>query len=405
MRWLVFLIASQAVLANPLEERFELGARMKGMGGIGVAQADDFSATYYNPANLSFCPSTLITVGYQHSATDFKSNKDQEKTPEQLGSNDLMLVGACLKLPLNISLGAYGSFGVGPVALRFQTANNKLRVPLYDHGLTPPSAGFAISVRPIKWLALGIGTSITIHTQFQQVITLPLAGQETLEINMGGTVSPTIPIVAGISAEPLDGLRIAAVIRSARYNKFDDISSANITGMGAPFEVKQILDGAFGFSPMQVGGGISYSFLDFTVGGDLTWYKWSSYGGPFLRIKPGDDSQIGNLIIYPVHEEFKFKNILIPRVGAEYVWNKTLSARLGYGYRTSPAPEPKGVIQLIDASVHMLSCGAGYKYSWEKVALIADAFFSAHIMPKRAFEKYNLAGWAYNTGLSLSIGY
>lgn len=406
IRWLVFLMLSQAALANPLEERFELSSRIKAMGGIGIAQADDFSATYYNPANLGFCPTTIISLGYQHTGTKFKSSKGRNKDPEQLGSNHVMLLGACLKLPFNIALGAYGSFGIGPVALKFRTADGQLRMPLYDHSLTPPSAGFALSIRPIKWLALGIGTSITIHTQLQQKIVLPLPpAQEALEIDMSGSVSPTVPIVAGITLEPLDGLRIAAVVRSARYNKFEDVSLAHLKVLGNEIEVKQFLEGSFGFSPMQIGGGISYSFLDFTVGGDLTWYRWSAYGGPFLKIKSADNTKLGGFINYPPNEEYKFTDILIPRIGAEYVWNNTISARAGYGYRTSPAPEPVGVAQLIDGSVHMLSCGGGYKHAWEKVALLADAYFGAQIMPKRVFKNYNLAGWAYNTGLSLSVAY
>lgn len=403
---LLCLAMSPALLANPLEERFELSSRIKAMGGIGIAQADDFSATYYNPANLGFCPTTLISLGYQHTATSFKSSKDRNKGPEQLGSNHLMLLGACLKLPFNMALGAYGSFGVGPVALKFRTADAQLRMPLYDHSLTPPSAGFALSIRPIKWLAIGVGTSITIHTELQQKIILPLPpAKEALEIDMSGSVSPTIPIVAGISVEPLDGLRIAAVIRSARYNKFEDVSLAHLKVLGNDIEVKQFLEGSFGFSPLQIGGGISYNFLNITVGGDLTWYRWSAYKGPFLNIKSADKTELGKFINYPVHEEYKFTDILIPRVGAEYVWKDTISARAGYGYRSSPAPDPQGVAQLIDGSVHMLSFGGGYKYAWEKVTLLADAYFGAQIMPKRVFKNYNLAGWAYNTGLSLSIGY
>jgi long-chain fatty acid transport protein len=405
LRSLVLLVASNIILANPLEERFELGARMKAMGGIGVTQAEDFSATYYNPANLGFCPSTIISLGYQHTATSFKSS-DEKKLPEQLGSNNVMLIGACLKLPLNIAFGAYGSFGVGPVALKFRTADGQLRMPLYDNSLTPPTAGFAVSIRPIKWLALGVGTSITIHTQFEQKIILPLPpAKEALEIDMGGSVSPAVPIVAGITIEPLDGLRVAAVIRSARYNKFSDISLANLKVFGKEVEVKQLLEGSFGFSPMQIGGGISYSFLDFNVGGDLTWYRWSAYRGPFLHIRSADNTELGKFINYPPNEDYKFSDLLIPRIGAEYVWNNSISARLGYGYRGSPAPEPEGVTQLVDGGVHMLSGGGGYKHAWEKVSIIADAYFSAHIMPKRAFKKYNLAGWAYNTGLSLSLAY
>jgi len=406
---LSYLAMSLILHANPAEERFELGARMKAMGGIGITQAHDFSATYYNPANLSFCPQTVISIGYNHTATRFKSSRNEGEIPLQLGTSDAALLGACLKLPFNIALGAYGSFGAsGPTALQFRTVDKKVRFPFYDHSLNPPSVGFGLSIRPISWFSLGVATSITIHTDLRQRINLPIStanSDEMLEIDMTGSVHPTLPFVGGLTFEPLSGLRLAAVFRSARYNKFEDLAQSHLELGGIKFDVKQNLEGSFGFSPMQVGAGISYKFCDFTVGSDLTWYQWSAYKGPFLRIRAGKDSEAGKFINYPPDEEYNFNDIWLVRVGAEYVYNNMLSARFGYAFRPKASPEPATVAQLIDSDTHMLSGGCGYKHSWDKIALELDVFFSAHLLPQRNLNYYSIAGWAYDTGLALALSY
>lgn len=374
---------------------------MKAMGGVGISQAEDFSAVYYNPANLPYCSNTIITVGYQNIGTHFHASTE---APEQLGQTHIAFLGACLKLPLNLALGVYGSFGaVGPMTLQFRTVDSKLRMPLYDYSLRPPSAGLGLGYRPFKWLSIGIATSMTVHANFSQKIILP--AQEKLEIDIHGTVRPTLPFVGGISVEPLPGLKIAAVFRSARYNKFEDVANTQVSvGDRVKFDIKQFLEGSFGFSPMQAGAGISYRFLDIVLASDITWYQWSQYKGAFLRVMPAQDTN-SRIIIYPPEEDYGFFNIVIPRFGAEYVWQNTLSARAGYGYRLSPAPAPHGIANLIDSTAHMFSCGGGYKLILKKVTIDADIFFTSHVATRRKLEKYSFGGWAYDTGLALSIEY
>ena len=52
--------------ANAPEDVQGVGARINGMGGAGTAAAVDFSATYYNPANLSRCSNSQVGVDIRH---------------------------------------------------------------------------------------------------------------------------------------------------------------------------------------------------------------------------------------------------------------------------------------------------------------------------------------------------
>ena len=135
-------------------------------------------------------------------------------TPEQLRVKPYSNIGRLLEVTFQDFFGCTGSFGaLGPVDLKFRTIDNKPHMPLYYHSLAPPSAGFGMSFRPVKWLAVGIGTSITIYTQMKQSIKLPLLQNK----EMLGTTSvvqnlrPSLPFVGGITVEPIDGLRIAEV--------------------------------------------------------------------------------------------------------------------------------------------------------------------------------------------------
>jgi long-chain fatty acid transport protein len=387
-----------------MEERFGFSTRLKGMGGVGIAEASDFSATYYNPANLSFCPQTRISVEYDYMNTKFKLSRHQRSRPEQLGSYHGVGLGICLKLPFKFALGAYGLFGPSePVTLQFRTLDAIPRMTLYERDLSSPSAGLGLSFQPVSWLAIGIATSLTFYSDFKQTIRLPLAPKE-LELDMTGSVRPTLPIVVGLTILPLEQLKIALVFRQARYNKLEDISETHLNLGTLNFDVKQNIEASFGFSPMQLGGGASYKFQDFLVATELTWLRWAEYRGPFLRVKPADE--MSRLIAYPPNEKFKFRNIFVPRLGFEYTWNDLLSARAGYAYRMNAAfTAPEGVAQLIDSDTHMLSLGGGYKFSWEKVIINTDLFFNAHLIAQRRLADYTLYGWAYNTGIGLTIEY
>jgi long-chain fatty acid transport protein len=405
------VLKAHLALSNPMEERFGLGARIKAMGGIGISQADDFSATYYNPANLAFSPKTRIGVGYHYLGMNFKLQGHEQRKPEFLPSYHDIYAGICLSLPFKMAIGAYGNFGAAkPVTLEFRTADSKARMALYDNTLSSPSTGLAISIRPIHWFSLGIGTSVTIHSDFVQQIKVPLA-PEHIEIIMGGTIGPTLPWVAGLSLEPIPGLRIGAVYRTARYNKFENVSKLHMTLNNIKllsdfkFDTEQNLEGSFGFSPTQLGLGLSYKLNNILVGSDITWYRWSSFQSPFLIIHPAKKSGFTDIFAYPPKENPKFVNIIIPRFGFEYIWQDILSLRAGYGYRLSPAPIPKTLAQLIDANIHMLSLGSGYKHHWEKLSLSADLFLNAHIASKRNFNHYSLYGFAFDTGFGLNVEY
>ena len=60
---LFYAIASNSAPASE-PERFGFGMRSPAMAGTGTATADDYEATYENPAGLAFSPHRRLTIGY-----------------------------------------------------------------------------------------------------------------------------------------------------------------------------------------------------------------------------------------------------------------------------------------------------------------------------------------------------
>ena len=109
---------------------------------------------------------------------------------------------------------------------------------------------------------------------------------------------------------------------------------------------------------------------------DLTWYDWSSHPGPFLQatpvpVGPDDPTNAALFLNFAPREDFGFRNIVQPRMGAEYrIMDDTLAFRAGYSHRPSVAPLPcspddtgqcAGISNVLDGTVNSVSFGAGYR--------------------------------------------
>jgi len=132
---------------------------------------------------------------------------------------------------------------------------------------------------------------------------------------------------------------------------------------------------------------------------DLTWEDWSAY------IDPMDFTP-----------DSSFRDILVPRLGIEYVLEKTLALRGGYAYIPSPVPDQLQGQNYLDCNKHVFSIGAGY--TWEQIPWLKiwpnpftlNGYFQYSWLVNRTYNKdpgfgpdVDLGGYMLNGGLSIKL--
>jgi len=414
---MLFGLSSLSTHANLLEEIAGVGARTKAMGDAGIAESKDYSAVYYNPANLSFCKSTLVTLGYEAIGTNlFVDSETPLPNPIQLGVRHLMDFGICMPMPLNFSMGAYVNVGLtSPLDLGVRTLDNSPDFVLYGVALASPSLLGGIAYQPIKYVSIGASISIQVDTNMQQFMEIPVGDSKKIQtVQINGSVTPAARLIAGVTVEPIDELKIGVVFRSPMFVRFSTVADINIDAT-VPLNVKNAIENISGYSPLQLGLGASYQIIKpLTLTADLTWQRWSNMPNPFLRISILDNPALASLSAGNTTEDgnLNFEDTFIPRVGIEYFIFPSWAVRGGYSFRYSPAPipEPSQTSRLLDSHAHIISLGSLYTMSFKTFAVDLEAFGKLGLLHTRSAalsssSTYDFGGAFWNTGASCTWRY
>ena len=141
----------------------------------------------------------------------------------------------------------------------------------------------------------------------------------------------------------------------------------------------------------------------------------------------GDDGIAAGLR-YPEREDYGFRDVVVPRLGAEYrILDDDLALRAGYHYRAAIAPVPSQTSNLLDSDVHSISLGGGYFFGDRPDEMTEpatgphirgangsiDVFVRVQHMKSRnvtrteagPLDVYSFGGNVLDAGLQLSIGW
>jgi long-chain fatty acid transport protein len=173
-----------------------------------------------------------------------------------------------------------------------------------------------------------------------------------------------------------------------------------------------------GFVPENVAFGAAYTVTErLRITGELTWYRWGAYGGPYHT--PPTTGNIWDIIAYA--EGSRFTDIVVPRIGVMYRITRKLEARAGFYYEPTPVPkESTGVAYPIGNDRFVPSVGIGYTFPapWGILdkPLTLDAYFQYHILKSEdsLYSPINpddqdlrmgmtSSGSVYNLGLELTF--
>jgi long-subunit fatty acid transport protein len=244
------------------------------------------------------------------------------------------------------------------------------------------AASVGLAYRVNDWFSAGFSAHL-VYVSSGEITNEVLAFQveeeySNIEINQGVDFAAAMSL--GLLFKATEMIDVGLTFRSERAGQTNSDSTTllNILDTVYESETEFKIRSTPGFSPAQIAGGLEWTINEsWSVAFDLTWMNWSAYEGPYSFIITGGGTETVTMPIQkPGH-----KDIIVPRVGAEYIVNETWKVRGGYGYRPNPATEQDGLMNVIDSSAHMFSFGAEYKIN---KTMSIDAFLQIHLFEKQS---------------------
>lgn len=314
---------------------YEQGAKAVGMGGAFVAQADDPSAVFYNPAGISQLKGTQIMAGI--------SPIMPSSTFESDGATPLGAAGRTwdaedhtwviphfyvthkLNDKISFALGSYSNFGLGTewpddFEGKFITGAGKAFIRTVT--ISP-----IMSYEPIKGLSFGAGPTyrhidISLRNKLlfgADPATSP-TGTSRLDGNdwdWGYVVGVRYQITPSLSAG-------ASYLSEVTHDLHSGVSKVNypngITSrQGASAKLTL---------PATASFGLAYKFSALTLEADAQWTEWSSYEKLRVELEDGRSME----------SRKNWHNTWTLRFGGQYALNKYVDLRAGVVWDETPIP-------------------------------------------------------------------
>ena len=366
--------------ANPFDV-YGLGVRSSAMGNVGTAVADDFSATYYNPAGLARAQPTFnagLLLTYDDVAIRLKdrpagydipdlgskspliptkyrlnSRTDTTDIPAtyalQLGGvvapwMDQLRLGFAVGLPVN---------SVGAQTARFsdereQYFSNRLDFELIGHRQQQMSVLFAAGFRVTEWLAVGIGTSLLPNSSTKSSVYLADSGhQDQIQMTVANEQKWNPTVHAGLLVLPSPNWQFGLAWRG--QNSFDldiqnEVQIKGFQGTSSGFPIPQVAHFVMNFTPHQFIGAAAYKSGTLLGTVDVIRSLWSHY-------------------VDTVGELAGFNDTWSGRLGVQ--WQATAQTQLygGLRYEQTPVPDQTGRTNYVDNDRVGVSGGARHRFA------------------------------------------
>jgi long-chain fatty acid transport protein len=333
------------------------GTAAMGQGNAFVAEANDASAIYYNPAGLNQIKRAQVYQGsfFNYPDREFSGGGQDSQTNHRLYRSLTAYIAIPVHDRVVLGLGFFSPFGMGTVwpptwAGRYITTYSSLKT----YSLNP-----VVSVRVLDNLSLAAGFDVLwsqVHLKRKTPVVLRGRAFPDAEINVTGEGSG-LGYNLGLHYEPWSGVKLGVAYRSKI--EVDHEGSLDTT-LPVPLPGPNSDGHASIAYPPSLTMGIAYSrFKPFTFEFDATWTGWSSYD----QLKLNLDTPVPvngvptNTITTPKnwHDSWAF------RFGANYAVNETMKLRAGYIYDLTPVPDSTFDPQVPDANRHIFTVGSDLK--------------------------------------------
>ena len=333
------------------------GTAAMGQGNAFVAEANDASAIFYNPAGLNQIKRAQVYQGsfFNFPDREFSGGGQDSQTNHRFYPSLTAYVAIPVHDRVALGVGFFSPFGMGTAwpptwAGRYITTFSSLKT----YCLNP-----VVSVKVLENLSLAAGFDVLwsqVHLKRKTPVVLGRRVLPDGEIELTGNGNGA-GYNLGLHYEPLSGLKLGAAYRSKiEVNHSGDLH----TTLPAPLPGPNSDGRASIVYPPSMTMGIAYSrFKPFTFEFDTTWTGWSTYDQ--LKVNLDTRIPVNGVLTTTITTPKNWHDSWAFRFGANYAVNEMMKLRAGYIYDLTPVPDSSFDPQVPDANRHIFTVGSDLK--------------------------------------------
>lgn len=350
---LLMLAPSGTALASG-PDLFGQSPEVAALGGAGATTAEEFDATFHNPAGLAFGGRGTFSVGYLRVASWLHIHEETRSIEEPNG----IVVG--LAEPVPLVLGGRIRVGLGVYVLPDTIVRVLTRLPddptypLLENRTQRLVVLPGVAVRLASWLAAGVSVN------FFAGLDGPASAREgptrAVETTVYEEIYARAALLAGLRAEPWRSLRIALVYRQEFFVPYA-VQTRNLVGGNA---IDIDVDARGLYTPHELALGVGWDDGVWRASSEVTYERWGDQDRPYVRVRSVLPA-VGPLV--PPSLPSPFRDTVHLRLGAgravRLAPDRTLELRAGVGFEPAAVAEQTGRQNLLDADKLTTALGAG----------------------------------------------
>lgn len=331
---------------------YDHDAKAQGQAGAFIAQADNPSAVYYNPAGMSQLDGVQASLGanFIRLETEYENSAgiEEDLQAEWAVVPNAYITGDLGTEKWTVGLGIYVPFGLSTS----WKDTGLLRYTATDSSFNMVAINPAVAYQLLPELSVAAGVdyynvySNTSELKYNYILAdaelkLDIDG-DGWGFNLGGLWKPHPQHSIGLCYRSRVDLNLSGDYKiksipaglgypsSISYNASTDLTLPSIVSAGYAFKPVEKLK------------------LEF----DVYWVEWSTVDKAVVK-----DDDTGAVLS---SDEKDWDDTFIFAIGGEYLVNEQWAVRAGYGYVQETVPESTFNPNLPDSSVHMITLGLGY---------------------------------------------
>jgi len=374
---LIGLLPIEALASAP--DLFGQSPEVAGLGGAGATIAQEFDATFHNPAGLAFGGPGTVSIGVQRLASWLQLRGSTRSIQEPNG----IIVG--LAEPVPLLLGGRLRVGLGVYVLPTTIVRVLTRLPddptypLLENRTQRLVVLPGLAVRLASWLSLGVAAN------FFAGLDGPASARggptRAVETTVYEEIYARAALVAGLRADPAEHLRVALVYRQEFYVPYA-VQTRNLVG-GNAIDIDVEARGLY--TPHELALGVGWDDGCWRLTAEGTYERWGDNQQPYVRV----DSvlpAVGSLVPPTLPSPFRDTIDLRLGVGRRLPLSarNRVEVRAGAGFAPAAVAEQTGRQNLLDADKLSTAIGAGLvlgNVDGHEVRLDASASW-IHLLPR-----------------------